>query len=772
MTLVAAREFIDGPVVYSVCANTWSTALLLVLAGNVIAQPLASVGGFVIDANTGETLLSATVVVSGTGRGAATNLSGYYVIAGLDAGVYTIRGSYIGYVAAEQEIVIEGNESLRLDIMLTPDLLQIDEVVVTADRDDEGVGSLGVDRMPVTTIKQLPSVFEPDVFRSLQLLPGVASASDYSSGLYIRGGNPGQTLILLDRTSVYNPTHVFGFFSTFNPDAIKDVQLFKGAFPASYGGRIGSVLDIHNKDGDRHTFHTGLTLGILASRAFIEGPHSRGSYMLAVRRSTLEPLLALLSDVNGVPEAFYFADINSKINFDVSPNDRLSLSFYLGQDALRLSFLADTSLRLRYGNRTASVNWMRLFSSTLFSNFTLTASQYRSQPDVHFGGTSFRQDNRVNDYSLKADLEFQPDSRHSVEGGFWVGRLELPLRNFFDGDAGFSSNIVSLYAAAYVQDKIALSPVWTAQVGLRASYLADGSHMRLAPRVSLEYRPDPSLSFQTGAGRYYQYQTLITNESFSGFDVWLASGNGVRPAFGDQVVLGARAQLMQTVTLDIEAYYRTMRQLFEVDPYLADASGLAYHEYFTFGRGAARGIELKLERPQQNRLSGFLAATFGDTHRMFPDLNLDRLGEPQQYPPKHDRRVNVTGVANYSLTPSWNLTAVVSVASGQAYTKPSAQYRLTDTEYVTGNQSTAVLLSSGLNNARLPTYHRVDVGAANTGRFFGLADYEWQLQVINVYAQRNTWFVLHDFAADGTVDSTTVPQIPIPLPNVSFTLKF
>ena len=661
------------------------------------------------------------------------------------------------------------DERLRLDIALTPSPMEIEELIVTAEREvDEDARNPGIGRMPVATIKKLPTVLEPDVFRSLQLLPGVASASDYSSGLYIRGGDPGQTLILLDQTSVYNPTHVFGFFSTFNPDAIKDVQLLKGGFPASYGGRIGSVLNIQNKDGNRREYQAGLTVGLLASRVYVEGPHSRGSFMLAARRSTLEPLLAILDDVSGIPDAFYFVDVNSKVNLDASPNNRLSLSFYLGQDALRLSFLEDTALRIRYGNRTASLNWMHLFSSTLYSNFTLTASRYSSQPDVYFGGTEIGQDNRVHDYSLKADFEFHPGNGHVVESGFWAGLLDIPLRNYFDGESGFNSHIVSTYAAVFVQDEIAFSPSWIVQLGMRAAYFADGSHLRLSPRASLEHRPGARLRLQAGVGRYYQFQTLITNESFSGFDVWLTSGEGVRPAYGDQVVAGAKVSLAPGLTLDVEAYYRTMRHLFEIDPYLADATGLEYSEFFTFGRGSAKGIEVKLERIR-GRITGFIAATLGDTNRLFPDLNLDRLGEPQRYPPKHDRLVDINGLASYSLTPSWDLTAVLSVASGQAFTEPGAQYRLLQTELLTGNMSTDVLLSSGLNNARLPAYHRLDLGATKSGRFFDWADYELQLQVINAYAQRNTWFILHDFETDGTI--VRIPSRKFPSHCLMFRLR-
>ena len=636
---------------------------------------------------------------------------------------------------------------------------------------EEEARNIGVSRMKVATIKALPSVFEPDVFRSLQLLPGVAAASDYSSGLYIRGGNPGQTLILLDRTTVYNPTHVFGFFSTFNPDAIKDVQLFKGGFPASYGGRIGSVLDIYNKDGNRREFQSGLTLGLLASRAYAEGPYAKGSWMLAVRRSTLEPLLAILDGVNGVPEAFSFVDINSKINFDATADDRLSLSFYLGQDVLELAFLEDSELDLRYGNRTASANWTHLFSDVLFSHFTLTTSRYQSNPSVYFGGTNIRQDNRVYDTSFKGDFEYRRSNAHTVESGFWAGYLDFPFESYFDDQRSFSPRITSSYVSVYVQDRYARMSSWILQGGLRATYFASGHHFRLSPRISVEHRPSRRLRLQSSAGRYYQFQTLIANESFSGFDVWLTSGEGVRPAYGDQFIVGAKAGITDAITLDAELYYRTMRDLFEFDPYLSDAAGLAYDAIFSVGRGSARGIEFQIEK-SPGRLSGFMAATIGRTHRLFPDVNLDLEGTPQKFLPKYDRLLDINTVAQFHLGRSWHLTGVLSFATGQAYTKPEAQYRLVSTEDLTGNAATDVLISPGLNEARLPPYHRVDIGARKSGRFFGLADYELQLQVINVYARRNTWFVLHGFEDDNTVTRNVIPQIPIPLPNVALTLNF
>ena len=247
---------------------------LLLSALESFAQK-ASVNGYVRDAKNGETLISVNVVLEGTNKGAATNSSGYYSITNLDAGTYTIRVSYIGFKLYKREISLSEDQNLRLDINLEPEDLLLGEVVVVDETYKEESRNVGVSQIQVNLIKELPSVLEADVFRSIQLLPGVKAASDFSSGLYIRGGSPDQTLILLDRTTVYNPSHFFGFFSTFNPDAIKDVRLYKGGYPATYGGRLGSVLDIYNKDGNRNEFEGTATVGLLASRVAIEGPYKK-----------------------------------------------------------------------------------------------------------------------------------------------------------------------------------------------------------------------------------------------------------------------------------------------------------------------------------------------------------------------------------------------------------------------------------------------------------------------------------------------------------------
>ncbi|NND73156.1 MAG: TonB-dependent receptor [Rhodothermales bacterium] len=745
-------------------------ALFLVAAHPAAAQEKASLSGFVNDQYTGETLLLANVYLFESQTGAATNNSGYYTITGIQPGTYTIACTYIGYQDFRTEITLAPGEARRLDISLAPEGILVDEVVVSADREtEEELRRLGVAQLDTDIIKKLPAVLEPDVFRSLQILPGVKAASDYSSGLYVRGGSPDQTLILLDRTTVYNPSHFFGFFSTFNPDAVKDVRLYKGGYPAEYGGRLGAVVDIYNKDGNRVRTGGTASLGLLASRAMVEGPYSRGSWMLAVRRSTLEPLLSVLQDqdIDGIPESFYFYDANGKINFDASPNDRLALSFYAGQDKLELPFLEDASVDLSYGNRTFSGNWTHIVSEKLFSNFTLTSSSYFSKPNFTIASTEIKRTNNVDDISVKGDFEYIPGDRHSFNSGFWAGNFTFRLRDSFDNEENLTERIQSIYGSAYAQHVYKPSQRWRIQTGVRTNYFDEGNFLRLEPRLSIEHRPSSSVRLQLGYGRYYQFLTLITSELFSGSDIWLTTDDGVEPAFGDQFVGGVKVSLSPSYRMESEVYYRSMRELFELDPLLGDAAGLDYSELFHFGEGYAYGNEWVLEKGR-GKLTGFVGYTYSITRRRFEDFEEFKL-----YPPKYDRTHDIDLLLNYQLGKKWRATGVWAYATGQAYTEPSRQFKLIANPL---GSTVKDVLASDFNGARLPAYHRLDLGISKSGRFFKFANYDLQLQVLNAYNRRNIWFFFYDFEAGdsrgNTIDKTEIPQIPVPLPNISFTIEF
>jgi len=739
---------------------------------NVQARQTVTITGYVSDAASGETLISANVALLEINRGAATNTLGYYSIPNVTSGTYTLACSYIGYDLFTQEITLQPGQNLRFDIKLKPSVLEGEEIIVESEAELQELKAIGTAQVKTELIKALPAIFEADVFRSIQYLPGVKSASDFSSGLYIRGGSPDQTLIMLDQTTVYNPSHFFGFFSTFNPDAIKDVRLYKGGYPAEYGGRLGSVLSVYNKDGNRNDYQGSVTLGMLASRVSIEGPIKKGSFMLAGRRSTLEPLLAALrQNTDNIPSLFYFYDFNGKINYDASLNDKFHLAFYSGADKVRFPFAEDAEFTLNYGNQTVSGNWTHIFNEKVFSNFILTGSRYFNFPEFEFGGTPFERENNIYDFSLKSDVEFIPNEKHQISTGFWGGLFTLRLQDRFDNQDSFSSRIHSRYASTYVQDTWRPTDQWKIVSGLRLNYFSDGDYIRLEPRASIEHYASDRLTLQAAYGRYNQFFTLITNEAFSGFDLWLTTDDGVNPAYGDQFVIGAKTVPIKDYGLDIELYYRTMNDLFELDPFLPDAAGLAYEDLFRIGEGYAYGTEIMFEK-RVGRLNGYVGYTFGYTWRKWPGFN-NPVGEVDGpgrfYPPKYDRRNDVKFVINYNLSRKWKLTGAWVYATGQAYTEATGRYAVFDEPY-SGIDQNNLLVVENVNAARLPAYHRMDISFARTGTFFGLGKSELQLQLINAYNRKNVWFTQFEFD-DNPVKQTDITLLPL-IPAISYTVSF
>ena len=760
--------------------------LLVVLVALVSAAPAwaqpstATVNGFVRDGETGETLIQATVLIEGAARGATTNVEGFYTLPDVPAGEpVSLRFSFVGFEPVRREVTLEAGQTLRLDVELSPEGLG--EVVVRADEPIEEERAVGLQEVPIRLVESLPSVFEADLFRSIQLLPGVKASSDFSSALYIRGGSPDQTLILLDGTTVYNPTHFFGFFSTFNTEAIKDVRLYKGAYPSTYGGRLGSVVDVYNRDGNRNELDGSLSVGLLASRVGVEGPLPgvKGSYSLNARRSTLEPLLAVLReqlDEDGIPESFYFYDVNGKVSVDLSPNDRVSVAGYAGRDQVVVPFGDDARFDLDYGNRTTSLAYNRVLSGTAFAQTRLTASRYFSYPTGDFGGTTFERPNTITDYSARADVEWLPSQALEVRTGVWGGTLDLGLSSAFNGSVQTDYQNPSRYASAYVQGKVRPGNGFIVTGGVRAEYfrsltddLTDtedpvaSPYVRVSPQLQVERTFGEDVVVQAAAGRYHQFLSLISNEAFSGFDTWVTTGVGVPPQSSDQLVLGVKTKLGQAYRLDVEVYGRTLRDLFDTRPEVQDVAGLSYAELFRFGRGYATGAEFLLEKGV-GRLTGLLSYTLGVTRRQYPD-------EPAfatVFPPKYDRLHDVTAVVNVELGRNWTATVAGVYATGQAYTVPVGRYTVTGVPFETGGLNG--LYSVRLNGQRLPPYHRVDVGFSRTGRLFRVADYELQLQIVNLYNRRNVWFVQYDFDAN-PVDQNVVRQLPI-LPNVSLSLRF
>ncbi|MBD3615351.1 MAG: TonB-dependent receptor [Gracilimonas sp.] len=745
--------------------------IFLIISSSSLAQEKASISGYITDSETGETLISANIGFREINKGMASNTLGYYSIPNLEPGSYIVFCSYVGYRPYQKEITLKPGQNLRLDVELIPESIELEEIEVRSRAEQEEQRNIGTAQVKTELIKELPSVFEADVFRSIQLLPGVKAASDFSSGLYIRGGSPDQTLILLDRTTVYNPSHFFGFFSTFNPDAIKDVRLYKGGYPAQYGGRLGSVLTIYNKDGNRNKTSGSATVGLLASRASIEGPYSKGSWMFAARRSTLEPLLAgLRQTIDNIPSKFYFYDFNGKINLDASDKDKFSLAFYAGKDRVTFPFGDDAEFNLDYGNQTLSGNWTHIFSEKLFSNFVLTGSRYFNLPKFEIAGTPFTRENNIYDFSFKSDLEYLPGNNHQIKTGIWAGVFTFKLQDSFDNENTFNNRIQNQYSSFYVQDEWRPSDQWIFTPGVRLNYFSAGDYVRVEPRFSMEYRPSEKIRLQAAYGRYNQFLTLISNEAFSGFDVWLTSAKGVSPAYGDQFVVGAKTIPFNNYGLDVELYYRSMHDLFELDPFLPDVAGLLYEDVFRIGEGYAYGIEIFFEK-RAGKFTGFLGYTLGYTWRRFPGFNTEITQGDQTarfYPPKYDRRHDVNLVGNYQLSDKWKVTGSFNFATGQSYTEVLGRYVQFDLPWTNDNRNAFTV--GKVNASRLPNYHRMDLSFSRTGRFFNFGDSELQLQLINVYSRRNIWFYNYDFN-ENPVDINEVALLPI-LPSISYTVNF
>ncbi len=743
------------------------TSLFLVIAvfmdTCLQARAQGTIHGYVSDANTGETLLLANVVLAGTSTGVATNNVGYYNLSGLEAGTYQVIFSYIGFQISKKEVTLSEGERLRLDVKLSEEPVLSEGVMVVAERDDEDEQlQIGVGRMPVRLVTQLPALFEADLFRSLQMLPGIKAASDFSSGLVIRGGSPDQTLIMLDRTTVYNPSHFFGLFSTFNPDAIKDVQIYKGNYPARFGGRLGSVVDVYNKDGNREQMQGKVSLGLLASRLSLEGPLGKGSWMFAARRSMVEPILAALRESQrGIPDKFYFYDINAKVNYDAGQRDRFSLGMYTGTDKLVISPAEDFDIDLPYGNRTANLTWTHLFSHQLFANFTFTGSRYFNLPELNVGGSLYKRENTISEYAIKGDVEYVPGKKHAMEGGVWAGQLKFKLRDEGQGEGEFDLRTNTFYGTAYLQDAWKPSAFWTIKTGAHLQVFTASNHVSVEPRISIEHQPTQAIRFQAAYGRYHQFLSLASFLSNSALDIWLASGKGVAPARGDQFGLGMKTALREGLRFDAEVYYRTMKNLFELDPRAQDPVGLEYKDYFHHGKGNAYGVELMLEK-NTGEHTGFIGYTYGNTRRKFDDSN-----GGEYYPMRFDRTHEWNAVVNYDLSRTWRTTLAFSYATGQPYTRALGRTQF-DNPFSSGAVDQVVV--GRVNASRLPGYHRLDLGFTRLGRFFGIGESELQIQVVNAYNRRNVWFYEYDLESN-PVSVDPIKMLPL-LPNISYTVSF
>ena len=557
-----------------------AVAALIFLAGTPIRgqqQPRenSTLSGFIRGRDDGESLPNTSIAIAIKGRevGTLSNSEGYFAIRGLPSGLCVVAVSYIGYATYRDTFWLATGQDLRRDIELDREVLMLGEIVVEAEAADRVENELNhqpsVVVLQARNLKQMPAMGAPALLRSLQLLPGVQTASDFSSGLYVRGGGPDQTGILLDQVRLYNPSHAFGFFSTFNPDAIKDVTFYKGAYPAQYGGNLGAVLDVQNRDGNRRDFKASGGVSLISSRATAEGPLGNGSWMVAGRRTYIDPVLKAIrgasDELNSL--GYYFYDINGKINTQLSENDNLMISFYGGDDDLNVGVSegADNlTFNMRWGNKAVTSRWTHVFSPALFGRMIALLSKYRSDITLDILDTPIAIRNHLQDITVKGDLDYFANADHTVRTGVDLTFFDFKYRVRFDQYEDELA-IKPLQLSAYVQDDWQLTPLTEASLGLRSTYYEEGNRLALNPRVALNRHLRENLSIKIAAGAYSQYLQLISSEGFSGADAWVPLDESVEPGRSWQVVTGLEWEPSSTYRLSAETYYTDLANLVILD---------------------------------------------------------------------------------------------------------------------------------------------------------------------------------------------------------------
>jgi hypothetical protein len=732
--------------------KTWPAIIVLnlLMPISMIAQKAAVINGFVRDKSNGESLPSANVVAKELKIGTTTNAEGYFVLTGLPKGVITVRVSFLGYKTKTFQVNTADTAITTRSVQLESDTIQAEEVVVTGDRNPGQTGRIVLNALDISS---MPSVGESDVFRSLQMMPGVKAISEISSGLFVRGGSADQNLILLDGTVVYNPSHLFGFFSTFNTDAIKDVELMKGGYPAEYGGRLSSVLNVTNIDGDRIKTRGKASVSLISARLTGEGPLGSGSWFFSGRRTYLDQFVeaAKLDAGKDAFPLYYFYDMNGKLNQDIGESDKVSVVGYFGKDKLNFKIGQGESLDMWWGNTTVSGKWTHVISPTVFSNFNLTYSKYSAYITQDLGSIRFDQENSIDDLSLKGDINFYPTNDHLMKLGFWSSQYKITYLEQLGWENKYEFITRPKQIALYAQDEWNASPLLKLQTGVRAEHQTLTHSTTVGPRFSARYFLSENFALKFATGIYYQYLNAIPigeSSGFSPFDIWVPLNDKMNPSRSIDYVLGIETEPIEKHSLKLDGYYKTYSNVLFWIGEPTNTNNI--DELFYEGTGRAFGAELFLQR-QFGTLTGSIGYTLAWTYRTFPELN-----DGKEFMPKFDRRHDLSVVGNYELGNNWKLGTIFTYSTGQSFTAGVARAGVRTTI-----GEAEIIMPVTLYNYRLPPYHRLDIVITKKTTFFGLKG-SWYIQIYNIYSRKNVWY--REFDADKNptevTDITLLPMIP------------
>jgi hypothetical protein len=706
------------------------------------AQSSFTVSGFISDSANGEMLFGASVFAVGTSKGAAANEYGFYSLS-LPAGTYTFRYSYVGF--KPKEVTFTLTQDLKKDIKLKSAVVTTEEVVIKADRNQDQVQSTQTSAIsiPIEKIKNIPTIGgETDIIKVVQLMPGIKRGGEGQSQMFVRGGSGDDNLILLDEATVYNVAHLFGFFSVFNNDALKDMTVYKGGFPAQYGGRLSSVMDIRMKDGNNDKFHAVGGIGLLSSHLTVEGPiiKNKSSFLISARRSYIDKVVKLAyGGENVLP--YYFYDANLKLNYNLSEKDRIFVSSYIGDDVLATKTGSDSSFfdgGFRLGNFTATTRWNHTFSPRIFSNLSLIHTRFRYDVEAKIPGNSFLTQSRISDYGMKDDYSYFVSPVNTIRFGASYtmhifrpnvvstsGEISDYLRSR-EGNKVYTNEI-----GLYYNQELALDSTFKINYGMRLSGLATthAFYFNPEPRISAVWNFRKTQSVKLSYSRMAQYLHLVSSSSVAlPTDLWYPVTKTIRPLIADQVAAAYNLNVPKLQTLfTVEAYYKSLKNLIEYREGAVLILNDDYEKELVSGKGHAYGFEFFAQRTE-GKLTGWIGYTISWSIREFPDLN---NGKP--YYAKFDRRHDLSIVATYEFTKRFSVAAVWVYSTGQRFTPVTGNFLMPDASL---SQVNTLPIYSDKNAIQLPPAHRLDINfvlKSRLDRKWMRWTGEWQIGAYNVY---------------------------------------
>ncbi len=764
--------------------------LIFFYISGVFAQN-GSISGFVADKQDGETLIGANIYLKGHPFGASTNTARYYIIPDIPGGNYTLICSFIGYKDYKKNITLAPGQKLKLNITLVPSPLQSETITVSADSErtsvrlfDKAISDIN---LTPKQINQVPAVAEADLLRTLQNLPGILSLSDYSSEIYVRGGTSDQNLYLIDGADVYNPEHAFGLFSTFNTDAIKKVMISKGGFGAEYGGRLSSVLNVTNLDGNRKSFEGMAEISLLSAKATLQMPlWNFGSISGSFRRTYLAETAKMF--IEDMPD-YYFYDANLKAFFDLGSDNKLTASFYNSYDDLNYAFNSGNedspTLNYNWGNTSGSLRWTHIFNPNFFSNFWLTLGKFTSA----FNIMDIDENNEVRDITVKGRFEYALARSLNARFGAEYKRLNIKfMQNSNNGlvDINGFHNYFSAYLSLLWHPKEGLE----IESGLRYNLFSNSRTFQdWAPRIAAKYRLTETINLKASTGIYYQYLQKIPRPFFA--DIWTASDNNFDRSMAKHYIIGFQKEIAGNLALEVESYYKSYKNLYSLKNYFLDFEPQSYDAegkpiytstdgLFNRGDGYSYGLEFLL-RKNFGSVNGWIAYSIARTEYIIDNINHNKYFEP-----RHDRTHVVNIVFNMDIKNAlrelrgeryrldrkkWRLGASFVYSSGQPITLTSSTYSaqsIPDQPY-----EQLFLYPTSINNFRLPAYIRLDLSLT-----YEIQYEKWKmspyLQIFNIGNRENVWFIEYDSEMkNNTINQTvtTTDMFPI-LPTIGIRFNF